>query len=473
VRLLERQDLENVLKAAGLDSTSLGDVFLQRKEAVYLASPYEKWSNDDAVALTDNVEEWGGFLAGRLVAEEPSCAGSQTQPAPTAACTDKAIDRISRRLFRRPPTAEMANIYKRAVAQEAAAVGNGFDALSFAFSLALQSPSFLYRPEIGIPSPREPGVFVLDPWETAQSLALGMTGLPPDSELQRLAQSGELLSQDVLRTQGRRLLATPEGKARLWRFYEKWLGLIPPESIRKDAAKVPNFSAARARSAHEDTRTFVLEALFAPQPGGLTQILGGARGDRAGALTMHSFLLSQSGVDETRPLHMADVLFKNVACVSIPPPPAAALQVAYVHDPTKSRRQNFEARTSGPQCASCHVSLNGVAFSFDRFDPAGERRETLMGFPLDTTGSTRLSSGAVLAFSGPEDLMAQLSATDDVKACHTAWMHRFVRGYSAGNDETCGLKPAYQALKSTSNPIDAYVELHASPGLLRRKGTSP
>jgi Protein of unknown function (DUF1592)/Protein of unknown function (DUF1588)/Protein of unknown function (DUF1595) len=473
MRLLEKEDLLRIIETAGVASPSLGELYTTRPKTVRLASPASTWQADDATALTDNLETIASKLTAKLVADEPACAKASTLAAVPTDCLEKSVNRISRTLFRRPPTAEIATVYRKAIAAEATTTGNALQALAYGFELALQSPSFLYRAELGQAQPGQQDTVKLDPWEIADALALGVGGVPADAELQALAESGKIGEPEVIKQQVRRLIATAAGKERLWLFYDRWLQLSPVSSIQKDATKFPNFSAASATAAREATRSFVLDSVFGVQAGGFRQLLRGRNGE-GGVHTMAAFLMSQSGPLESRPLHLADVVLKTVACFSVPPPPVGATMTPFTPDPARSPRQNFETRTGSGSCAGCHALMNGTGFSFDGYDALGQPRTAYEGFPVDTAGTLGLDSGKTLTFANAAELMSGLSESSDARQCHAQWLYRQVHGTDEKPEQACELLPIAAALEaSTANPIDAIVELYASPGFTTRKVATP
>ncbi|MCU0698617.1 MAG: DUF1592 domain-containing protein [Myxococcaceae bacterium] len=471
VRLLEKGDLAAVLRAAGVTNPTLGDLFASRPERVALAGPYETWQADDASALLERTEAFASSLVTRLVADVPACAPVATQPAVPAPCLDAAVDRLSRALFRRPPTAEVSARYRAAIVDEARLRASAVEGLRFGFELALQSPAFLYRSELGMPS--TPGEVALDAFELADALALGLTGEPPDATLRELAESGALRTPEVLRAQGRRLVDTPAGRERVWTFYERWLHLKKPASLVKDATAHPQFSTATAMAAHDETRAFVLASLFGPDAPGLRHLLAGRAGDRTGVLTQRAFLASQAGPVDTRPLHVADVVLKSVVCFAVPPPPAGAVMTPFTPDPARSPRQNFEARTGSGSCAGCHTLMNGTGFAFDGYDATGLPRTRHGGFPIDTSGRLVVPSGE-LQFRDASELVTRLAETSEAQACHTAWLYRSVRGVDETDAESCELEAISRTLAAPrGNPLDVLVALYASTSFTTRLEGTP
>ena len=90
----------------------------------------------------------------------------------------------------------------------------------------LQSPSFLYRTELGTPTPGGPTSQVtLTPHEIATSLAFSLTNSVPDEPLWQKAETGAIANPEVFAAEVDRLLELPETKANLTQLAGYWLGL--------------------------------------------------------------------------------------------------------------------------------------------------------------------------------------------------------------------------------------------------------
>ena len=75
----------------------------------------------------------------------------------------------------------------------------------------------------------------------ASRLSFFLWGTPPDQELLRLAEKGDLSDTDELERQTARMLADPRAESLGTRFASQWLRLQDLEKIRPDAQLYPYF----------------------------------------------------------------------------------------------------------------------------------------------------------------------------------------------------------------------------------------
>src|SRR5205085_3658933 len=83
----------------------------------------------------------------------------------------------------------------------------------------------------------------------------------PDATLATAADQGGLSAVASLTAQARRLIATPAGKAGVDRFYFQFFGLGQYDTLEKNLAVAPQFTAAAGPLLHTETQQF-LQYLF-------------------------------------------------------------------------------------------------------------------------------------------------------------------------------------------------------------------
>ncbi|HEX4512677.1 MAG TPA: DUF1595 domain-containing protein, partial [Polyangiaceae bacterium] len=121
-----------------------------------------------------------------------------------AACREALVG-FAARAYRRPlHGGEVSRL--RALWEATSATSSADATLETVLAAIFQSPSFLYREEIGAMSA---GVRQLGPYEIASELSYFVTGNPPDDALLAMAASGEISSRFARRREAERLLATP------------------------------------------------------------------------------------------------------------------------------------------------------------------------------------------------------------------------------------------------------------------------
>ncbi|HXI54516.1 MAG TPA: DUF1595 domain-containing protein, partial [Polyangia bacterium] len=148
--------------------------------------------------------------------------GSATQAAQVLPCvpasvTDsacplgQALSTFGRRAFRRPLTANDVARYVE-VATDIAQEPNSsiLVGLKYAVSAILQSPDFLYRVELGTPSPADGGRNKYTDYEMASRLASLLWVSVPDDATLEAAASGKLSTPAGVLAQAKTMLASPK-----------------------------------------------------------------------------------------------------------------------------------------------------------------------------------------------------------------------------------------------------------------------
>jgi hypothetical protein len=164
------------------------------------------------------------------------------------ACIRGYLESLGRRAWRRPlETAEVDRL--AAVATNAATeLASAVEGARWATVALLESPSFLYRPELGVVAN---GVQRLTPHETASRLAFLTWNSLPDETLLDLAETGGLASPEAIRTAAQRLLDSEAGRESVTAFVDEYLTVFriatQPKNPEFFAEYSPALQAAMAR----------------------------------------------------------------------------------------------------------------------------------------------------------------------------------------------------------------------------------
>ena len=123
----------------------------------------------------------------------------------------------------------------------------------------LQSPRFIYRIENqqGDGTPWPVGGF-----ELASRLSYIIWGGPPDKELLRAAEAGELSDRNRVAEQVRRMLQDSRTVGQSARFITEWLDLDRLANLRPNAKKFPRWNAALAADMRAETLAFFREVAW-------------------------------------------------------------------------------------------------------------------------------------------------------------------------------------------------------------------
>lgn len=386
-----------------------------------------------------------------------------------ADCLRSALLAFADRAWRRPLD-EAAAGRLGALFDDLAAASDPLLAARLGVQAVLQSPRFLYRIELGVPTGDDGATVPLDPWELAARLSFFLWDTVPDEPLRALAADGSLTNPAVLETQARRMLDDARARDAVVAFHREWLdvdgidALVPdpdvhfPEAGIEDAYIRAITNTRRVMKAEIDqyvTHTLLVD----PSAGSLGDLLTATTAwvgpqtaagygvdydtdgidlasvwveglaeeqielrpvrlppeQRAGVLTLAGVMAARSHAVHPSPVHRGLLVLDRLLCDRPENPPAGAVSQAPPDDvdAESTNRERLAAATSSTDCIGCHASINALGFAFERYDAVGRWREDDFGSPLDTTGSL-----GTLAFDDAVRLSAELAALDPVHGCY-------------------------------------------------------
>ena len=271
--------------------------------------------------------------------------------------------------------------------------------------------------------------------ELADRLALFLWGTVPDDELQKVAASGRLRNNDVLRQQVDRMLADHKASAFLTGFFGRWLDLKNMEKVRPDAAAFPEFDESLRAAFRRETELFVEAQVREDRPVtelltanytfvnqrlaehyGIPNISGPefrritlSNDTRAGILGQGSVLTVTSYANRTSPVLRGKFVLESLFGAPPPPPPPNVPRLGD-NDPAQptTLRTRLESAVKAPACASCHSEMDPVGFGLENFDAVGRWRDTDSGLPIDPSGRF-----AETPFRGPAEFRIALMQRSD------------------------------------------------------------
>lgn len=123
---------------------------------------------------------------------------------------------------------------------------------------------------------------------------------------------------------------------------------------------------------------------------------------------------------------------------AVPPPPGVTAKAPGV--PTgASQRQRFEAIEGVVSCASCHTTVNHLAYAFEGYDELGQARsKDDNGNSIDGASSYLGADGIMLQFKDANELMTKAAQSPLVKGCFAlqTFRHEASR-FERGNADAC------------------------------------
>lgn len=375
------------------------------------------------------------------------------------ACATAFIRTMALRAFRRPPSDAEVAAYL-GLFDEVRAEDGASEAAIWTLAAMLQSPSFLYRSELGVRA--SDGSFTLTGWELATALAYLTTGAPPDEALLRHAAADDLDDPTVMASELARLLADPRADATLARFGERWLGIDRLPIVTRDASTYPELTPeVRADMAGEAARFLVgiassggtVSDLLTSRTGYMTDRLADYYGlprptgpaddagfravdltgtEYGGVLRLGAVLTTHALPQSSSPIHRGKMVREKLLCEDLPPPPSNLDTSPPPMDPTKSTRERYAEHASDQKCADCHSRIDQIGFGLEHFDGIGRWRDDDGGHPIDDSGVVTSLGGAGhddASFTGPDELAERLEASGAVDRCWLVQRMRHGLGY--------------------------------------------
>jgi len=381
--------------------------------------------------------------------------------APTGgeACARQFASTLGKRAFRRPlAPAEVDALMKvYAVGAEGGGFPHGIEVMLRAL---LQSPSFLYRVELGQREGSSGTALRLTPHEVAARLSYLLWGTAPDQPLMDAADRGQLATGDQIAAQARRLLGDPRAQERLAEFHGKWLGIDGLDEVAKDPQKYPQYDDKLEASMRDELKLFVgdvlkgdgrLETLFTahftyvdaslaplygvapPAGGGMARVeLDPAQ--RSGVLTSVGIIAAHTFADESEPIHRGKFVRERLLCTTPPDPPADLMVTPPMPKPGLSIRERLLEHSNVPACRACHELMDPIGLGFESYDGLGRFRTSEGGKPVDDHGSLTMTRDIDGPFQGAVELAQKLAGSAQVRQCLIDTAFQYAHGPDAGGD---------------------------------------
>ena len=369
------------------------------------------------------------------------------------ACADQFIKTFGKRAFRRPLNADdvagLTAIYKTGAAQGGFASG-----IELVISTILQSPSFVYRVELGQKAGSIAGAVKLTPHEVASRLSYFIWGTMPDQLLFEAADTGKLTSAEDIGAQVERMMKDPRARTTLVGFNQRLFGTDIIDEASKDGETYPQFTDEVKAAMKAEFQAYVEDALFAgdgsldtlltskttfvntalaslygvPAPGGtgLQKVqLDGTQ--RAGLLTTVGLLSAHTISDTSAPIIRGKFIRERLLCTELAEPPPGLEVEAPAPKPGMTTRELLVQHATSPSCSACHDLMDPIGFGYGNFDGIGRWRTTEEGKAVDASG--RLTNTDVDGeFRGPVQLAQKLASSQQVSDCVMTTMLNFVQG---------------------------------------------
>jgi hypothetical protein len=480
IRRLTRFEYNNTVRDLLNDTTKPGDRLPPELKG-------NGFSNDAASLTTSRVlvdayREVAVTLS-RQATQDPAALAKLTTCDVAAqgeeACARAFISDFGRKAFRRPLSdAESTAFYGVYVAgKEATTHADGLKAV---IEMALQSPQFLYRVELGTPLA---GQAVARPTsaEMAARLSYLLWGSMPDARLLDVAAQSQLETAEQVRTQAELMLQDPKARDVVRYFTSTLYGIGGLDGLERNADLFPTFTPSLGPLFRQETERFIEDvvwngagdfatlfnspATFVNGPLAAFYGLAGVTGDafvkvdrdptrRLGILSHASILASTTPGSRNNPVVRGKFIFEELFCGHVPSPPVGLNVTEPPADPTRTTRERFTVHRDMDACRGCHSMLDPIGFGLENFDGVGLWRDTENGKPIDASGEIPEVDVAG-PFLGPVELAQKVASSQDARDCFAQKWLSFAYGRVPGEQDSCSLSQLETAFRESGGNVKA------------------
>jgi hypothetical protein len=384
------------------------------------------------------------------------------KPADGEACARSFLQSFGKRAYRRPLASDeldgLLAVYRAGAGQ------GGFSrGIELTLQAILQSPSFLYRIELGQKQGSLPGAVHLTPHEVASRLSYGLWGTMPDKELFDAADAGELSTPEQLRAQARRLVNDPRARRTFLAFAQRWFGIDHLDEVMKDPDRYPQYNEELAAAMKSEVATFLekivfdgdgrFETLLTITDGFRDARLSSLYGSspRTGILTSVGLLTAHTVSDESAAIHRGKFVRERLLCTSPPDPPADLMVEPPAPRPGATTRQRLIEHIQDPACQPCHEYMDPIGFGFENYDGLGRWRTSDQGKPVDASGKLTFTD-VDGPFDGVSELAAKLAQSETVRDCVAGTFLRYVAAPESTID-SCSQKKLRAVLAASNGDL--------------------
>jgi hypothetical protein len=473
IRLLTHIQYDNTVFDLLGDSSRPAQSFPSENEIAGFSNNVS--ANQAVPRLIEGFQSAGEALSARAVASRLDAIAPCAAGADTTACGHAFARDFGARAFRRPlETAETA-IYERLF--DAYAAQGYAKAIEVTLRAILQSPQFVYRVDAARAPTPETGAVALDSYAMASRLSYFLTNGPPDAELLGKAAVSALTSASEIEAQTLRLLSTPRAREMAGDFVGQWLGLSRLNGAARVAPDVElgptdlvddwqaSFSAfvgdaiwtqGTAQALFTSPKIFVtpaLASLYGVQTSATEGLVSAdVPNERAGLLTQPALMALLAHSDQSAPVLRGTFVRERIMCLLVEPPPPDVNAIPPDVDPNATTRERFAQHTVDPNCAGCHVLIDGIGFAFEAYDQLGRYRTLENGLPIDTRGQVIETEEAALEgeITGAAELAARVALSPRVRDCLATQWYRYAMGRVEEEADQCSLADAKQRFSASN-----------------------
>lgn len=422
-----------------------------------------------------------------FVFAEPARVSARLPCVPSAVsdmnCLTSVVTKLGRRAFRRALTdAEVQRYTGLASTIGGKAGSNVLTGLRHAVSALLQSPSFLYRVELGAASAADGGRLKYTDFEIASRLAATLWDSVPDDALLDAAQAGMLGTPEGVKAQAERLLADARSQRAVSAFADELFGMKHLEEATKDLAVFPTWTDTLKAAMHEEISRRVQDIVFVrkgdflslyddrvtfvnnelarhyglpEQPAkGFFRAEFPADSPRAGILGAGAILAGFALPQRTSPTFRGKFVAESLLCRIVPPPPPGVPPLPAMAAADATLRERLDLHREAPSCAGCHALMDPMGFGMEDFDSVGLYRTKDGVKPVDATGSLTGEGLDGSTFDGLAQLGAAMRKQPVLAPCLVSKLYAEAQGRIATELDRVQLGELVDSFSRSENRLD-------------------
>jgi hypothetical protein len=331
------------------------------------------------------------------------------------ACLTRVVTTFGRRAFRRPLTAaETMRFVTLATTIGNQAGSTVLIALRHTAAAILQSPTFIYRVELGAPSAADGQRLKYNSFEVASRLAATLWASVPDEPLLDAAAQDALATPDGIGAQAQRMLGDARVHRAMAAFVDQLYDAKRLNESEKDPQMFPTWTETLRAAMQQELElrfddmvftqkgdfldlfdsgaTFVNNELarYYGVPEAATDVFHKvelpAASQRVGLLGAGAILAGHGYPQRTSPTARGKFINEMVLCRTVPPPPPGVPPFPEAAGTNTTARQRLTVHRSDAKCASCHAVMDPIGFGLENFDTAAKFRTLDNGQPVDASG---------------------------------------------------------------------------------------
>jgi hypothetical protein len=394
-------------------------------------------------------------------------------------CAKQAITTLGRRAFRRPLTDAEVTRYVTLATTIAGTTGNTMlTGLRHAVWAILQSPSFLYRVELGAPSAADGGRDKFSDFEMASRLAGALWGSLPDDPLLDAAAQGKLSTADDVKAQAQRMLADNRMHRAFTAFVADLYDKTDLDQATKDQTLYPTFTSTLRDAMQHEIEQRIDDMVFTDKGDYLSLLeskttfvnnelaayygLPTAATDswrkvtlpddppRVGLLGAGAILAAQGLPARTSPTSRGKFIDTAILCRTIPPPPNMVPPLPDQSDePNTTVRQRLTMHRTMASCAACHALMDPIGFGMETFGTDAKYRTTDNNLPIDASGTL---DG--MDFNGLTQLASVLRKEASAGPCLVSMVYTYLQGRAINDKDAPSLDTLATSFASGGNHVD-------------------